>query len=351
LLSSQLVAWFASRRRDLPWRRDRSAYRVWLAEVMLQQTRVAVVCDYFLRFVARFPDVHDLAAASEDEVLSLWSGLGYYARGRNLHKAAQVVVAEHGGVFPSTSAALSELPGIGSYTAAAVASLAFGEAVAVLDGNVARVLSRLCDDDTPADTPAGKQRFTQIALALVEAHSSSAAVNEGLMELGALLCTPKSPACGSCPWSGSCAGRTRAHLLPVKAKKQERKDLRVACVVLRDEGGRVWLERRQSAGLFGGLWEPPGVVVDSASDVEGGWRRALAERSLVAPASFPAPIIVERSLTHRELRFEITVLTSSPASSPASFAGQWFAAAEIQGVGTSTAVRSVLAAAAAPRLL
>ncbi len=315
---------------------------------MLQQTRVAVVSDYFLRFVARFPDVKDLAAASEDEVLSLWSGLGYYARGRNMHKAAQAVARDHGGVFPSTSAELLGLPGIGSYTAAAVASLAFGERVAVLDGNVARVLARLCDDDTPIDTPVGKQRFTQTAQQLVDAHPSSAAINEGLMELGALVCTPKSPSCGACPWATSCAGRARAHLLPVKAKKQPRKHVRVACVVLRDEGGRVWLERRQSGGLFGGLWEPPGVVIEATSDVEGGWRQALSDRGMAVPSSFPAPIVVERSLTHRELRFEITVVTSS--SSP-STAGQWFGHGEIKAVGTSTAVRSLLGAASGLRLL
>ena len=348
-LSARLVSWFASQRRDLPWRSDRSAYRVWLSEVMLQQTRVAVVVDYFLRFVARFPDVKDLAAASEDDVLSLWSGLGYYARGRNLHKAAQAVARDHGGVFPSTSAGLAGLPGIGSYTAAAVASLAFGEQIAVLDGNVARVLSRLCDDDTPIDGPAGKLRFTAVAQQLVDAHPSSADVNEGLMELGALVCTPRSPSCGACPWSSSCAGKERASMLPVKAKKQKRKSVRIACVVLRDGADRVWLERRESAGLFGGLWEPPGTIVDDDGDVEAGWRRALLDRCVTAPASFPAPIVVDRVLTHRALRFEIVVLPVAAAS--LAVGGQWFGDAELKAVGTSTAVRAVLAAGKALRLL
>lgn len=350
-LSQQLVAWFEAHRRELPWRTDRTAYRVWLAEVMLQQTRVSVVVDYFQRFVARFPDVKDLAAAGEDDVLSMWSGLGYYARGRNLHKAAQAVAREHGGVFPSTSAGLAGLPGIGSYTAAAVASLAFGEQVAVLDGNVARVLSRLSDDDTPIDTPAGKARFTAAAQQLVDAHPSSSLINEGLMELGALVCTPRSPSCGACPWSSSCAGRARAASLPVKSKKKARVSVRIACVVLRDEHERVWLEKRASAGLFGGLWEPPGVVVDGdvAVSVEQGWRQALLERTVAAPAIFQAPIIVERVLTHRELRFEIALVTTTTAATSIG-SGQWFGESEIKTVGTSTAVRAVLAAVRERRL-
>ena len=351
LLAATLVAWFETHRCDLPWRSDRTAYRVWLAEVMLQQTRVAVVVDYFTRFVARFPDVKDLAAADEDDVLSLWSGLGYYARGRNLHKAAQAVARDHGGVFPSTSAGLAALPGIGSYTAAAVASLAFGEQVAVLDGNVARVLSRLFDDDTPIDTPAGKRRFTQAAQQLVDAHPSSAAVNEALMELGALVCTPRSPSCGACPWSSSCAGKARASELPVKAKKQARQSVRIACVVLRDDVDRVWLERRSSAGLFGGLWEPPGVVVDAEGTVEAGWRLALLERGVAAPAVFGAPLVVERLLTHRALRFEIATVKTTTTTTTTAGQGQWFDDAGIRAVGTSTAVRAVLAAARAPRLL
>ncbi len=384
-LAAELAAWFARHRRDLPWRvidadtdtdtdvdtdggprlaqgapAGRSPYRVWLSEVMLQQTRVSVVVDYFNRFVARFPAVTDLAAASQDEVLSLWSGLGYYARGRNLHRAAQAVAELHGGRFPTTSEGLRSLPGIGAYTAAAVASLAFGERVAVLDGNVARVLSRLCDDDTPIDTPRGKLRFTGLAQALVDAHASSAIVNEGLMELGALVCTPKSPSCGSCPWSSSCrafgsGGRARAEVLPVKGKKQARKHLRVAVVVVVDRGDRVWLERRESSGLFGGLWEPPGVVVVDEHDdaVSQGWREALAERAVAAPKSFAAPIVVERTLTHRELRFEVAVVHCAgdvAPTAPTGAQGGWFSAADIATVGTSTAVRAVLAAAREPRL-
>lgn len=361
-LTTQLTAWFALRQRALPWRETvlgrRSPYRVWLAEIMLQQTRVSVVVDYFNRFIARFPGVKDLAAASEDEVLSLWSGLGYYARGRNLHKAARAVVVDHGGVFPATAAELRTLPGVGDYTAAAIASLAFGERTAVLDGNVARVLSRLHDDATAIDTPAGKRHFTALAQALVDAAPADAAgeVNEALMELGALVCTPKSPSCASCPWLSSCRGRERAAQLPVKAKKKPKKHVRIAVVVVTDAAGRVWLEKRASAGLFGGLWEPPGVVLDAGEEADVGWRRVVLERGLVAPAVWPTPIMVERTLTHRELRFELLLLLADPGALPSTSttmggAGQWFSGADVSSVGTSTAVRTVLDAARLPRLL
>jgi len=385
-LAAQLTTWFALRQRTLPWRETslgrRSPYRVWLAEIMLQQTRVSVVVDYFNRFIARFPAVGDLAAASEDEVLSLWSGLGYYARGRNLHKAARAVVVDHGGVFPDTAAQLRTLPGVGDYTAAAIASLAFGERTAVLDGNVARVLSRLHDDATAIDTPRGKRHFTALAQALVDAAPKDGAgeVNEALMELGALVCTPKSPSCASCPWLASCRGRERAVLLPVKAKKNAKKHVRIAVVVVTDAVGRFWLEKRASAGLFGGLWEPPGVVLDDdsadgdSSSAELGWRRVLLERGLAAPAVWPAPIVVQRTLTHRELRFELLRLVADPHTLPSTTmattpttpatpttataatptmggAGQWFSVAELGSVGTSTAVRTVLDAARLPRLL
>jgi A/G-specific adenine glycosylase len=360
LLSAQLAHWFAQAARELPWRSDRTPYRVWLSEVMLQQTRVAVVVDYFNRFTARFPDVASLAAASEDDVLSLWSGLGYYSRGRNLHRAARVVVDEHGGSFPATRDGLRALPGVGDYTSAAIASLAFGESVAVVDGNVHRVLMRLCADDTPIDTPAGLAKTTARATGLVRSAPRPAAVNEGLMELGALVCTPRSPTCGACPWRRSC----RAHALgeperyPVKAKKTARKALRVACVVLVDDGGRLWLERRASRGLFGGLWEPPGVVVDIKVDDDGmraSWRSLLQARGLAPPATWPAPVVVSRTLTHRDLRFDVVVVPAMTNVRPVEGEGRYFTRDGLRDVGTSTAVRAVLDAALgdarSPRLL
>jgi len=368
LLAAQLSRWFAGAARDLPWRHDRTPYRVWLSEVMLQQTRVAVVVDYFARFTARFPDVGALAAASEDDVLGLWSGLGYYSRGRNLHKAARVVVDEHGGRFPSTRDGLRALPGVGDYTSAAIASLAFGESAAVVDGNVHRVLMRLCADDTAIDTPAGQRATTARATALVTATSSPATVNEGLMELGALVCAPRAPSCGACPWRRSCrahdAGAPEDY--PVKARRPARRALRVAAVVLVDEAGHLWLERRASRGLFGGLWEPPGTVVpDDAGDAAAtaatteatteAWRGLLVARGLTAPSTWPPAVVVQRTLTHRDLRFDVVVVPLPADAARAlrpldsgELDGRWLARGALGAVGTSTAVRAVLEAALGP---
>lgn len=351
-LAGELVRWFQAARRPLPWRTERSPYRVWLSEVMLQQTRVAVVEDYFRRFLRRFPDVRSLAAASEDEVLSLWSGLGYYSRGRNLHAAARAVVERHAGRFPATSAELGRLPGVGPYTAAAVASLAFGEVIAVVDGNVARVLARLADDPTPVDTAEGRELVRERAQALVDTGEEPGAVNEALMELGALVCTPRSPSCEICPWRMACAAHKRGTQasLPVKSPKRARKALRVASVVVVDScgpsgpSGRVWLEKRESRGLFGGLHEPPSREV--ADDVEGAWRDLLRERGLPVPRKLPPPIVVERTLTHRDLAFGVLRIEVSSAEHPS----PWWVE-DVGAVGTSTAVRAVLAAAGvgAPR--
>jgi A/G-specific adenine glycosylase len=309
---------------------------VWLSEVMLQQTRVAVVEGYFRRFVARFPDVEALAAASEDDVLSLWSGLGYYSRGRNLHRAAQAVVA--GGGFPSTSAGLATLPGVGPYTAAAIASLAFGERVAVVDGNVARVLARLANDATPIDSAAGRAAMSLRAGALTAASIACdpAKVSEGLMELGALVCTPRSPSCDRCPWATSCAALAAGAVesLPVKLPKRARKLLRVACVVIVDDRCRVWLEKRASRGLFGGLYEPPSRQIVEDGVASRLWRAILEERGLPLPKRWPTAVVVERTLTHRDLRFDVLRVDVGPCP------GQFID--DVTTIGLSTAARAVL---------
>jgi A/G-specific adenine glycosylase len=348
-----LGAWFAVTRRVLPWREQRTPYRVWLSEVMLQQTQVSRVVDYFTRFVARFPTVQDLAAADEDAVLSLWSGLGYYSRGRNLHKAAQVVVDEHGGVFPSSSSVLRTLPGVGEYTAAAVATFSSGERIAVVDGNVLRVLSRLLDSAEPVDEPAGREALARTAQQLVDAAADPAIHNEATMELGALVCTPKSPSCGACPWRLQCRAREAGTVeqRPVKAKKQAKKAMRVAVVVL-DVQGKTWLEKRASSGLFGGLWEPANLVIADADDVELAWTRLLIERCVAVPSTFPRPLVVERTLTHRLLRFEIAVVsTSTVPTIPQDTRGEAFSNEAVASVGMASAARAVLDAAQAPSLL
>jgi A/G-specific adenine glycosylase len=351
-VDAALAGWFLAVRRELPWRRHRSPYRVWLSEVMLQQTQVSRVVDYFERFVARFPDVCDLAAASEDEVLSLWSGLGYYSRGRNLHRAARVVVEEYGGTFPSSAAELATLPGVGPYTAAAIATFSAGERIAVVDGNVVRVLSRLADVDDPADQPTGRRRIEAVADALVCQSPDPAIHNEAMMELGALVCTPKAPACGACPLSSWCAGRAAGTVLrrPVKARTATRKALRLACVVI-EVDGRFHLERRDRGGLFRGLWEPASVELLDGADAVAAWATLCVERGIVPPSTV-TPVVVERTLTHRDLRFEVVHVVSDTAPhAPAGIEAGLFDDAQLQTVGTASAIRAVLAAVRTPRLL
>jgi len=237
-----LLAWFRQFQRDLPWRRSKDPYRIWLSEIMLQQTRVTAATPYYERFLERFPDVRALAEAPQEEVLRLWSGLGYYARARNLQKAAQQIVALHHGVFPATEAEALALPGIGKYTAAAILSIAHGQKLAVLDGNVARVLARL--QAMRGDLRAGSrwQELQKGAEALL-APNASGDWNQAMMELGAVLCTPKSPQCLLCPVNEFCRARRLGltGTIPEKRKKRATVELQLAAAVLLDPQGRTLL--------------------------------------------------------------------------------------------------------------
>jgi A/G-specific adenine glycosylase len=336
-LADALTGWFRAHARDLPWRRERSPYRTWLSEVMLQQTRVATAIDYFERFTARFPDVTALAAADIDEVLALWSGLGYYARGRNLHRAARAVV-ERGG-FPTTADGLRELPGIGPYTAAAIASLAWGERAAAVDGNVARVMARVLDLDAPVDG-AGRAVVEAAARALVESAADPAAVTEGLMELGALVCPPRSPRCEACPWTELCAGQARAESLPKKKPRAARKRLPLVAVVAWD-GDRILLERREERGLFGGLYAPPTRAGETTAVA-----RALERDLDLEVLERGDPSLVRRTLTHRDLEVHAYPLRVRADA-------RFRPGAELVDLGLSTAARAILRAAwpAADRFL
>jgi A/G-specific adenine glycosylase len=238
----QLLAWFRQFQRDLPWRHTRDPYCVWLSEIMLQQTRVAAVIPYYERFLERFPNLRALASAPEEEVLRLWSGLGYYSRARNLHKAAQKIVAEHGGEFPSRREDARALPGIGNYTAAAILSIAFEQKQAVLDGNVARALARLGAIRGDLRESARWQELQKCADAYLEPKSPGD-WNQAMMELGATLCSPKSPQCLLCPVAQFCEGRKLgiADRLPEKRKKRATVDVRLAAAVFADECGRTLL--------------------------------------------------------------------------------------------------------------
>jgi A/G-specific adenine glycosylase len=237
-----LLGWFRQYRRDLPWRRTKDPYCIWLSEIMLQQTRVAAVIPYYARFLARFPDVQALAAAPQEEVLRLWSGLGYYSRARNLQYAAQEIVAKHGGVFPRDENDALALPGIGRYTAAAILSIAYGAKHAVLDGNVARVLARIFAVQGDLRDAKRWQSLQQSANALLDSKSPSD-WNQAMMELGATLCTPQSPQCLLCPVTQFCQARKLgiAESLPARRKKRATEVITLAAAVLLDSRGRTLL--------------------------------------------------------------------------------------------------------------
>ena len=264
--AAELLAWYDRHARVLPWRLGPRArafgerpdpYRIWLSEIMLQQTTVRAVAPYFHRFVGRWGNVTELAAAEDDEVMSAWAGLGYYSRARNLIACARTVAGEHGGRFPESAAELAKLPGIGAYTAAAIAAIAFGRCEAVVDGNVERVLARLFA--IPEPLPAAKAQIRDRLGPLVPADRPGEFA-EALMDLGATICTPKRPACACCPWSHACiahrAGREAE--FPVKAAKKERPTRYGRSFVARREDGAILIRRRAPRGLLGGMCEVPG---------------------------------------------------------------------------------------------
>lgn len=256
-----LLAWYDVSARVLPWRARGAAkpdpYRVWLSEIMLQQTRVETVLPYFAKFLARWPDINSLAAARQEEVLSAWAGLGYYARARNLHACAKAVVAEFSGRFPEEETELRRLPGIGAYTSAAIAAIAFGKKATPVDGNIERVMSRLFAVEE--QLPAAKKTLARLAAEMTPAHRAGDFA-QALMDLGATICTPKSPACAICPWMRSCAARTRGdqQTFPRKTGKVEGKLRRGAAFVVLREDGHLLLRTRAETGLLASMTEVPG---------------------------------------------------------------------------------------------
>ncbi|MDE6280408.1 MAG: A/G-specific adenine glycosylase [Oscillospiraceae bacterium] len=265
-----LLEWFRDNARPLPWRDDPTPYHVWLSEIMLQQTRVAAVLDYYKRFLVEAPDVAALAALPEERLMKLWQGLGYYSRARNLQKAAKVIVEDYGGTFPPDYAAIRALPGVGDYTAGAICSIAFGQAVPAVDGNVLRVYARIVGDDGDISTPQMKKQVTQ-ALEAVIPVSAAGAFNQALMELGATVCVPRgAPLCDRCPAKGFCAAlaQDRVGELPVKAPKKPRR-VEERTVWLIFHASQVALRRRPGRGLLAGLWEFPNEPGDGP--LPGAW--------------------------------------------------------------------------------
>lgn len=264
-LAANLVSWFHQNGRVYPWRETRDAYAILVSEIMLQQTQISTVLDrgYYARWLARFPDFATLATASESDILSAWEGLGYYRRARNLQKLAQVVMAEHGGIFPSDPAAILALPGIGPYTAGAISSFAFGLAEPIVDGNVARVLSRLDNDATPIDSTAGSKRLWQRAMDLVRSTDDPRTLNSALMELGQTICRPAQPQCPSCPVKKHCLATDPASL-PVKSGKTQVTEVTERVIFLQTAEG-VLLEQETGARRTG-LWKLPALPAALATN-------------------------------------------------------------------------------------
>jgi len=342
-----LLAWYDRHARPLPWRvtpKARAAgevpdpYRVWLSEVMLQQTTVAAVAGYFARFTARWPALGDLAAAPLDEVLKEWAGLGYYSRARNLKACAEAVMVRHGGRFPQDEAALRALPGIGAYTAAAIAAIAFDRLATVVDGNVERVVARLYAIES--SLPAAKAEIRACTERLAPAHRPGDFA-QAMMDLGATICTPRRPACVLCPWNAACRARALGtpETYPRKAPKPERPTRRGAAFVAVRADGAVLVRRRPDKGLLGGMTEVPGTEWTAGFDPAG----ALDAAPLAAPWRHRGPQ-VEHVFTHFRLLLDVWHALV-PVDAPAPSGQRWAPAESLAGEAFPSLMRKVLAAA------
>lgn len=299
LIAQPLLHWFWANHRVLPFRSDPTPYHVWVSEIMLQQTRVAAAVPYYERFVQELPDIPALAACEEERLLKLWEGLGYYSRVRNLQKAARIVCEQYGGQLPGDLAALKKLPGIGDYTAGAIASIGFGIPAPAVDGNVLRVFARLYNDEGDIMQPAVKAATTQKVMAQqpIEAPGD---FNQALMELGALVCTPGQPDCAACPLQALCLGRQSGNpaRLPQKAPKKARKKCELTLCLAQDAAGRWLLQKRGEQGVLAGLWQPP-VLAEEALDE----KKALAAAQKLLPAAVllkEKPLKAKHIFTHLE---------------------------------------------------
>ncbi|MBS0467476.1 MAG: A/G-specific adenine glycosylase [Proteobacteria bacterium] len=342
-IAAQVVRWQAEHgRNQLPWQNTRDAYRVWLSEIMLQQTQVVTVLEYYARFLARFPDVQQLAAAPQDEVLALWSGLGYYSRARNLHRCAQIVVSQHGGQFPRTVAELAELPGIGRSTAGAIAAFCFGVRAPILDANVRRVLTRVLGFAADLAEARNERSLWVLAEALLpedDLQSAMPRYTQGLMDLGAGICLPRSPSCMLCPLQRVCVARREGapERYPVRTRKLRRSAQAWWLLLRQDDAGRLWLERRAPAGIWAALYCPP--VYASRHELDA----ALAAPAVAMAQDLPAFTHV---LTHRDLHLHPVLLRGSAAAAGAhcaepSAAG-WFTREQWQALGLPAPVRKLL---------
>lgn len=325
-LRRKLLVWYRANRRDFPWRRGRDAYRIWVAEIMLQQTRIAAVLPYYERFLARFPDVTALARARETEVLKFWAGLGYYSRARNLHRAAKQIVREHGGKFPVAHEKALALPGIGRYTAAAILSIAYDVPLAAVDGNIARVLARVFAIRGDLRAPRNWQRLGKIAGQLL-VPDAPGDWNQALMELGETVCAPRSPNCAACPIARECKARELglAHRLPAPRKKRATESIRIAAAVFLDARGRTLLTKIPGAhdsALFSRMWQFPAVAVACKNGTAADELAAHLQSELrIAPPAFMALPAASHTVTYRAIALLpfLASMESLPVAQSANF--------------------------------
>lgn len=337
------MAWFEAHRRPMPWREDASPYRVWVSEIMLQQTQVATVIPYFERFIARFPSVADLAAADTQEVLKLWEGLGYYSRARNLLKAARQVVENGEGQLPTTATAWMTLPGVGEYTAAAVASIAHGEPVPSVDGNVLRVFSRFWGIEDDIALPQTREAMRARLLPHIR-RADPSAFNQAMMELGALVCRPRSPDCGGCPLAPRCVARRKGltERLPVKARAAKAPRYTEAVAVIRRRG-KMLICRRHEAGLLGGLWEFPGGRREGREALEKTLARGVREQTGLELDVTSKTGRVTHAYSHFKLTLHVFECTAprGRAGAHTHAAVRWVTPTELAALPLSTAQRKV----------
>lgn len=299
IFSKRLIYWYLQNKRDLPWRNTRNPYEIWLSEIILQQTRVAQGLPYFEAFISAFPTVFDLANASEEQVLKLWQGLGYYSRARNLHQTAQIIATNYKGSFPTTYNELLKLKGIGPYTAAAIASFSFDEAVPVVDGNVFRVLARYFGVETDISSHAAKKEFTQLAHEVMDVNQP-ALFNQAMMEFGSLQCVPANPNCDECIFNDSCVAlqKKKVALLPIKLKKTKVTTRFLNYLVLKDEKGFLLVQKRVAKGIWHNLYEFP--LVETEEEIQEGhfYSDEFQNRYFQNPIEEIVPF-EEKSITHK----------------------------------------------------
>ncbi|WP_233585004.1 A/G-specific adenine glycosylase [Aquabacterium soli] len=352
MLADRLVAWQRQQgRHHLPWQNTQDPYRVWLSEIMLQQTQVSTVLGYYDRFLKAFPDVAALAAAPLDEVLTLWAGLGYYSRARNLHRCAQAVVSEHGGRFPETAEVLMTLPGIGRSTAAAIAGFCFHERTAILDGNVKRVLTRVLGWGEDLSVAANERSLWLAAEAVLpDKAADMPAYTQGVMDLGATLCTQRKPACLTCPWSDICVARREGQpeAFPVKTRKLKRSK-RESWWLWLEHDEQVWLVQRPATGVWGGLWTLP--LFDSEELLAEAAKQVGAQKPEIQP-------VINHVLTHLDWRLhprrsllnqapcaaDLKHLTGVAVGADADGVGRWVRVSELASVGLPAPLKKLLPA-------